>query len=56
MNAPAPELSIVIPAYNEEARLPRTLMRIRDYLAGRNMSPAQFEILIVDDGSQDATV
>jgi dolichyl-phosphate beta-glucosyltransferase len=55
MNAPAPELSIVIPAYNEEARLPRTLMRIRDYLAGRNMSPAQFEILIVDDGSQDAT-
>jgi len=55
MNAPAPELSIVIPAYNEEARLPRTLTRIRDYLAGRNMSPAQFEILIVDDGSKDAT-
>lgn len=55
MNSPALELSIIIPAYNEEARLPRTLTRIRDYLAGRNMSPAQFEILIVDDGSKDAT-
>ncbi len=41
MNAPvpAPELSIVIPAYNEEGRLARTLSRIREYFAGRSVPP-----------------
>jgi glycosyltransferase involved in cell wall biosynthesis len=52
MNAPAPELSIVIPAYNEERRLPQTLARIRDYIATRRIDA---EILVVDDGSRDAT-
>lgn len=55
MNAPAPELSIIIPAYNEELRLPRGLARIRDYAASRGLSPAQMEILVVDDGSTDRT-
>jgi glycosyltransferase involved in cell wall biosynthesis len=65
MNAPAPplELSIVIPAYNEEGRLGRTLSRIREYFAGRSVPPGvapeislhQLEILIVDDGSKDGT-
>ena len=55
MNAPAPELSIVIPAYNEESRLGRTLGRIRDYLASRGVTTAQCEILVVDDGSKDGT-
>jgi dolichyl-phosphate beta-glucosyltransferase len=65
MNAPvsAPELSIVIPAYNEEGRLGRTLSRIREYFAGRRVPPGvapeiplnQVEILIVDDGSKDGT-
>jgi dolichyl-phosphate beta-glucosyltransferase len=65
MNAPvsAPELSIIIPAYNEEGRLARTLLRIREYFAGRRVPPAvapeigldQLEILIVDDGSKDGT-
>lgn len=55
-NAAAPELSIVIPAYNEEARLARTLGRIRDYFAGLGTSTDQFEILVVDDGSKDGTV
>jgi dolichyl-phosphate beta-glucosyltransferase len=52
MNAPAPELSIIIPAYNEERRLPQTLARIRDYIATRRIDA---EILVVDDGSRDAT-
>jgi len=52
---PPPDLSIIIPAYNEESRLPRTLARIRDYFASKNVSPGQIEILIVDDGSRDNT-
>lgn len=52
MNAPAPELSIVIPAYNEEQRLPRALERIQKYLASK---PFASEVLVVDDGSRDAT-
>src|SRR5262245_44757165 len=50
--APAPDLSIVIPAYNEAVRLPPTLARIIEYLEGRRLS---YEILVVDDGSRDAT-
>ena len=46
-------LSIVIPAYNEERRLPATLDRI---LAYREQSPvAVAQILVVDDGSRDGT-
>ena len=46
-------LSIVIPAYNEEARLPATLARVAEWLAGRAFSFR--EIIVVDDGSHDAT-
>ena len=53
MSNAAPELSIVIPAYNEEKRLGRTLARIRDYFASH--APDAIEIVIVDDGSADAT-
>lgn len=45
-------LSVVIPAYNEEARIGRTLSRVAEYLAGRDYAA---EILVVDDGSSDAT-
>jgi dolichyl-phosphate beta-glucosyltransferase len=46
-------LSIVIPAYNEERRLPATLDRIAAYL---DRSPVPVvEILVVDDGSGDGT-
>jgi dolichyl-phosphate beta-glucosyltransferase len=51
----APALSIIIPAYNEERRLPRGLAAIRDYLAGRGLRPEQAEIIVVDDGSTDRT-
>jgi dolichyl-phosphate beta-glucosyltransferase len=47
------ELSVVIPAYNEEARLPPTLQRVQDWLA---RSGLRSEILVVDDGSRDGTV
>jgi len=46
------ELSVVIPAYNEEQRLPRTLERVSEYL--RRSHPAG-EIIVVDDASSDGT-
>lgn len=46
-------LSIVIPAYNEERRLPATLDRILAYVGGSPIPVA--EILVVDDGSRDGT-
>ena len=48
------ELSIVIPAYNEEERLPASLGAISAYLAARPSAP-RVEVLVVDDGSADAT-
>jgi dolichyl-phosphate beta-glucosyltransferase len=45
-----PEVSVVIPAYNEAARLPRTLERVSRFLSGR-----PHEIVVVDDGSTDET-
>ncbi len=52
MQRPPPKYSIVIPAFNEAARLPRALEKIRDYLLGRGFDA---EVLVVDDGSTDAT-
>ena len=52
MNPPKLDLSIVIPAYNEESRLPKTLDLIFAYL---NARPFRAEILVVDDGSSDRT-
>lgn len=46
-------LSIVIPAYNEENRLPTTLTTLKLYLKTHNLSFV--EIVIVDDGSHDRT-
>jgi dolichyl-phosphate beta-glucosyltransferase len=46
----APELSVVIPAFNEALRLPTTLARIRQHLAG-----SSYEIVVADDGSTDGT-
>lgn len=45
-------LSIVIPAFNEEKRLPKTLSEIDAYLARQNFD---YEILVVDNGSRDRT-
>lgn len=46
-------LSIIVPAFNEERRLPATLKALDAYLEGRHFDQA--EILVVDDGSMDAT-
>ena len=48
----APELSVVIPAYNEAALIRQTVSAIEQYLAGLG---TRHEILIVDDGSTDGT-
>jgi dolichyl-phosphate beta-glucosyltransferase len=56
MSEPAPELSLIIPAYNEEQRLGRGLRRIRDYFASAAIGGSGgIEILVVDDGSNDGT-
>jgi dolichyl-phosphate beta-glucosyltransferase len=50
---PGRSISIVIPAYNEARRLPRTLEKIAHYAAS-GRAPVG-EILVVDDGSRDGT-
>jgi len=46
-------LSVIIPAYNEEKRLPKTLEEIDKYLRKQDYD---YEILVVNDGSKDKTV
>jgi dolichyl-phosphate beta-glucosyltransferase len=53
MTESAPFLSVVIPAYNEEARIGLTLSRTIQFLRARGLS---HEVLVVDDGSSDGTV
>jgi len=45
-------ISIIIPAFNEEKRLPGTLKRISDFIKKKKFKA---EIIVVDDGSTDAT-
>ncbi|HEX7698994.1 MAG TPA: dolichyl-phosphate beta-glucosyltransferase [Candidatus Acidoferrum sp.] len=52
MSSAVPDLSIIIPSYNEEARLPATLERIAEYLSSFGR---EAEVLVVDDGSKDGT-
>ena len=49
----SPLLSIVVPAYNEQQRLPATLQVMLAFVAAHQIDA---EILVVDDGSTDATV
>lgn len=49
---PTPFLSIVIPAYNEEKRLPPALARVAGFLRAQ---PYQAEVLVVENGSTDRT-
>jgi glycosyltransferase involved in cell wall biosynthesis len=48
-----PRLSIVIPAYNESARIEATLERVLDCVETRGWDA---EVIVVDDGSSDDTV
>lgn len=47
------ELSIIIPAFNEERRISPTLRAVDAFLASQGI---RYEILVVDDGSTDGTV
>ena len=47
-----PFLSIIIPAFNEEARIITTLEKVVSYLSAQSYS---WDVLVVDDGSSDAT-
>jgi dolichyl-phosphate beta-glucosyltransferase len=46
------DVTIVIPAFNEAKRLPRTLDSLTAWISQR---PERFEVIIVDDGSTDQT-
>ncbi len=52
MNENGIELSVIVPAYNEEGRLAPGLRQALEYLARRG---EPYELLVVDDGSRDAT-
>lgn len=55
---PTLSLSVVVPAYNEEERLPPMLDECLDFLEERskNIKSFSYEIIIVSDGSKDSTV
>lgn len=46
-----PALSVIVPVYNEADRISATIARLAGYLGPR----CHFELLVVDDGSQDGT-
>jgi dolichyl-phosphate beta-glucosyltransferase len=48
----SPALSLILPAYNEQARLPFTLGEINAYLCAERL---ECEVIVVDNGSHDAT-
>ncbi len=50
--APDHDLTLVIPAYNEQNRLPRTLQQLRDYLDRWGIN---YRVVVADDGSRDET-
>jgi len=52
MNPEAPALSIILPAFNEERRLPRALARLKEYLEEKQQNA---EVIVVDDASTDST-
>ncbi|KAJ9052420.1 dolichyl-phosphate beta-glucosyltransferase, variant 2 [Entomophthora muscae] len=54
---PIVDLSVVIPAYNEVARLPLMLEETVDFLKARvaKNTGFKYEIIVVDDGSKDKT-
>ncbi len=47
-----PYLSVVVPAYNEEERLPRSLEGLHAYYSAQ---PYDYDVIVVSDGSRDRT-
>jgi glycosyltransferase involved in cell wall biosynthesis len=52
MSRASPALSIIIPAFNEERRLPRALSLIREFIEAKRLDA---EVIVVDDGSTDGS-
>ena len=52
MDSRIPQLSVIIPAYNEAERLPRTLTSVSEFLQKQSFAS---EVLVVTDGSRDNT-
>lgn len=52
MRSPAPRLSVIVPAFNEERRLPACLASIREAAAAEGLDP---EVIVADNNSTDAT-
>lgn len=46
-----PDLSVIIPTYNNRETLRRTL----DAVAGQDLAPERYEVVVLDDGSTDGT-
>ncbi|KAL4854070.1 Dolichyl-phosphate beta-glucosyltransferase [Chlorella vulgaris] len=58
LSVPTKTLSVIIPAYNEQERLPATLQEIISYLHRRRDREGPYftyEVIVVDDGSDDGT-
>jgi dolichyl-phosphate beta-glucosyltransferase len=53
--SPAESLAIVLPAYNEAERIGPALDELFAYLITAHRLPHPIEVLVVDDGSSDAT-
>jgi len=52
MSQPDVYLSVIVPAYNEENRIQKTLQRFQEYFSTQ---PYNYEIIVVNDGSRDKT-
>ncbi|XP_020379326.1 dolichyl-phosphate beta-glucosyltransferase isoform X3 [Rhincodon typus] len=54
---PTKELSVIVPSYNEEERLPLMMDETLEYLEQRQKKNSSFsyEVIVVDDGSKDET-
>jgi glycosyltransferase involved in cell wall biosynthesis len=52
INENAPLLTIIVPAYNEEQRLPGSLAQIAEFVAAQ---PYEIELIVVDNNSRDRT-
>lgn len=52
MRADEPAFTLIIPAYNEEQRLPSTLQQVRLFCEAQD---DDYEVIVVDDGSTDLT-
>jgi len=51
--APPPEVSVVLPVFNEQENLPELYDRLTTVLSGQGVS---YELVFVDDGSKDSSV